>query len=555
MKIFSYDILVIGAGVAGQMAALEAGRRGRRVAILSKVQPFRTHSIVPEGGINVALKAGDSWRQQADDIWNDGHFLSDWDALEAVTKEGPQIVVSEFREHLDKDERGEIQAYDFAGTPRAAKAGKNTGLNFVRGLYTELLKHHVQIFPDRVLTSLVVDSGECVGVTVFDVSTGEVEGYSAPSVILCSGGFGYLYQNTAHTSHMTGDGQALAYQAGVALKDMEFVRFHHTILYGSNYAITEGAFRKGMHLYNKNSERFMSKYDPLREETETYYLKRYMQLELDAGMGIENKYFFADFTHLKEEYVNAELPRTRRGCLEALGLDLLRDRLPVVPGVFMTIGGIATDVDGKTSVKGLYAAGECACAGAHGADWRVGNTLLVALVFGKRAGISASTDQRKVSDRKVTESVQNETKRLRAIASRPESEPYHLVRGDLRRSMSENATVVRDRERLERALETNQGLKRRYEKASLWDPGLQFNQQLVEFLELGNMLILGEAVSHAALARKESRGAHWRSDFPERDDRNWLCHSIQQHTADGPKLTHAPVQLGDFKPKEQVIIR
>lgn len=557
MSTSGFDVLVIGAGLAGQMAALEAARRGRRVAILSKVQPFRSHSGIPEGGINLAFKTQDSWENQAWDIWNDGHFLSDWDALETVAKEGPEIVLNEFRACLDKDERGEVMAYDFAGTPRAVKAGKNTGLNFIRGLYNELLKQGVRIFPDRVVTSLVVDSGECLGATAFNVLDGQLEGYIAPNILLCSGGFGYLYQNTAHTSQMTGDGQALAYQAGAVLKDMEFVRFHHTILYGSHFAITEGAFRKGMHLYNKNGERFIGKYDPdpLMEGIETFYLKRYMQLELDAGMGVEDQYFLADFTHLSEDYVNTELPRTRRGCLIATGADLLRDRLPVVPGVFMTIGGIATDMDGKTNVNGLFAAGECACTGAHGADWRVGNTLLAALVFGRRAGIAASTDGREVSDKKVTESVQAETKRLSGIASRPENEPYHLVCGDLRRTMSKDVAVVRDHKRLRRTLGAIEALKKRYENASLWDPGLQFNEQLVEFLGLGNMLVLGESVAVAALAREESRGAHWRSDFQGRDDNKWLCHSLIQQSANGPLLSHVPVKLGKFKPEEKVIIR
>jgi succinate dehydrogenase/fumarate reductase flavoprotein subunit len=312
-----------------------------------------------------------------------------------------------------------------------------------------------------------------------------------------------------------------------------------------------------MHLYNKNSERFIGKYDPdpLMEGIETFYLKRYMQLELDAGMGVEGQYLLADFTHLSEDYVNTELPRTRRGCLVAMGLDLLRDRLPVVPGVFMTIGGIATDMDGKTNVEGLFAAGECACTGAHGADWRVGNTLLAALVFGKRAGIAAATGQKRTGERKVADCVDTEMKRLRGIAARPEGEPYHLVCGDLRRTMSKDATVVKDRGRLEHALRTIGALKKRYEKASLWDTGLQFNEQLVEFLGLGNMLILGEAVARAALAREESRGAHWRRDFQERDDKNWLCHSLLQHSSEGTVLRHVPVKLGKFKPEEKVIIR
>jgi succinate dehydrogenase / fumarate reductase flavoprotein subunit len=280
-----------------------------------------------------------------------------------------------------------------------------------------------------------------------------------------------------------------------------------------------------------------------------------MQLELDAGKGVEGKYFFADFTHLGEETINLDLPRTRRGCLEALALDMVYDRLPVVPGVFATLGGIAIDLHAKTRLPGLFAAGECACTGVHGADWRVGNTLLAALVFGSRAGRSAATHVGKASEKALAQTQRREEERLGEIASRSDGEPCHIIRGDLRRAMSKDVGPVRDEARLESALHVIERLKERYQKAVLWDTGLPFNQQLVGFIELGHMLFIGETVVRAALARTESRGSHWRSDFPNRDDQNWLCSSLAQSSAGGALVTHAPIQLGELKPRENVLIR
>lgn len=576
------DVIVVGAGIAGLLAALQAARRGKRVVILSKVQPFLTHSRIPEGGVNASLKTrrvfrvrpdapttldlgtqDDDWRRQAEDVWNDGFFLSDWDALETACKEGPEIIQKEFSDLLDKDESGEVLAYDHAGTSRSLKAGANTGLNFVRKLCAVLAEYNVQILSDRFVTSLVVDSGECQGVTAFNLGSGEVEGYAASRVILCTGGFGYLYENTLHDSSMTGDGQALAYQAGVPLKDMEFVRFHHFVLYGSHFAITEGAFRKGCELYNKDHERFLKKYDPnLMEGSEAFYLKRYIQQEINAGKAVDGKHVWAKFSHLGEDRINQLLPRTRKGCMNALNLDPVHDLLPIAPGVFATLGGVASDIHGRTDLDGLYAAGECACPGFHGADWRLGNTLLAAVVFGTKAGIAAAEDSehgssrsRADSDHAVSRTVQNEEKRLTEVVSRREGDAHEILRGTLRRTMTQDVGVSRDRLSLERALKTIGDLKVRYRRATLSDQGMQFNRQLVDYLGLGHMLLLGEAIASAALARTESRGAHWRTDFPERDDGSWLCHSHQCMTQVGMELAHIPVQLGEFKPRGEVLIR
>jgi succinate dehydrogenase / fumarate reductase flavoprotein subunit len=238
-----------------------------------------------------------------------------------------------------------------------------------------------------------------------------------------------------------------------------------------------------------------------------------------------------------------------------LGLDILKDRIPVVPGVYVTLGGIAIDVNGATGIRGLYAAGECACPGVHGADWKIGNTVLVALVFGKRAGAHAASDGAEVRETSVAESASKEAARLSDILARRQGRPYHLLAADLRRIMSKDVAIVRDQSRLKQTLELIRDLQAQYKQAVVWDHGLQFNQQLVAFLQLGHMLMVAEAVANAALAREESRGTHWRSDFPARDDAKWLRHSVQTYTPDGPALTHVPVKLGNFTPKEEVILR
>jgi succinate dehydrogenase / fumarate reductase flavoprotein subunit len=555
VQVFRYEVVVVGAGLAGAMAALEASRQGRSVVILSKSQPFGSHSVNPESGINLALQKSDDWRRHADDIWNDGHFLSDWDAAEVMCKDGPEMVKKDFYDLLDRDAQGGVKAYDVAGTSRAVKAGENTGLNFMRRAYRLLQEHRVPVAADRVVISLALEGGACRGATVLNAATGELEGYAARSVVLCTGGFGQVYQNTVHGPQMTGDGVALAYQAGVPLKNMEFVRFNQTIIYGTNAAITEGAFLRGMHLYNKHGERFMGKYEPLKfEATDLFHLKRYIQMELDAGTAIEGKYFLADFTHLDATHIDKELPNTRRKCA-LLGLDILKDPIPVVPGVYVTLGGIAIDVNGATAIPGLYAAGECACPGVHGADWKIGNTVLAALVFGKQAGTSAADWQAEMEEGTVATAVEREEARLNGILARDRGRPYHLLLMELRRAMSKDVAIIRDRSRLSVTLEAIRDLKAQYREAVVWDRGRESNQQLMGFLQLGGMLLVAEAVANAALAREESRGTHWRSDFPERDDANWLRHSLQSYTAGGPQLTHVPVQLGSFVPRESVILR
>jgi succinate dehydrogenase / fumarate reductase flavoprotein subunit len=542
VRVFRCDVVIVGAGLAGAMAALEAVRRGKSVVILAKGQPFTSHSVNPESGINLALQKSDDWRRHAEDIWNDGHFLSDWDAVEVVCKNGPELVRKDFYDLLDRDVKGGVVAYDVAGTPRAVKAGENTGLNFMRRAYALLKDQKVQVVADRVVTSLIMDERTCRGVIALNLETGELESYAGRGVVLATGGFGQIYQNTVHGSQMTGDGLALAYEAGAPLKDMEFVRFNQTIIYGTNVAITEGAFLRGMRLYNKNGERFMGKYEPEKfEATDLFHLKRYVQMEMDSGTAVEGKYFFADFTHLDEGHIDKELPSTRRKCA-LLGLDLLKDRVPVVPGVYVTLGGIAIDVNGATTIPGLYAGGECACPGVHGADWKIGNTVLAALVFGRRAGASAS-QRGKVGEAMIATAVEREEARLRDILARDRGRPYHLLVMALRRAMSKDVAIIRDRSRLRAALEIIRDLKAQYREAIVWDRGLE------------SMLLLAEAVANAALAREESRGTHWRSDFPERDDKNWLRHSLQSYSEAGPCLTHVPVQLGNFSPKEKVILR
>ncbi|MBM2811053.1 MAG: succinate dehydrogenase subunit [Chloroflexi bacterium] len=552
--IHEWDVLVVGGGIAGQIAALEAARLGKKVAILSKVEPWHTHSRNPRS-VNLSVAKGDDWRKQIDDAWDDSHFLADWEPMEVVATEGPELVLHEFGDILDRDEAGDIAAYSFAGTNRAIMAGQHSGLNFMRKMFAELEERGVPFMTDRTVTSLVMEGGRCVGVTALDLMGGQVEGHSAANVVLCTGGHGFLWQNSVHGIENSGDGQALAFRAGASLRDMEFTYYHQGYLYQTPHIITEGAFHRGLHLYNKDGERFLFNYEPEGESGKMYYTKRFMTLELEAGRGIENKFFWADFTHLDESEIDEVFPRARKDCLDSLGLDIVHDRVPMAPGVQATMGGIRIDLQGRTGITGLLAAGECANTGQHGADWRVGNFMLAALIFGSHAGKTAAAETGgpapAAREAAVIGAVHDETNRLAGIASRTGGRAFHLLRGELRRTMTEHVSVMRDADKLTRALDTVQRLKTQYETASLVLGGTRFNHQLAEFLGLGNMLTVGEAVIVAALARTETRGNHWRRDFPQRDDVRWGVHGIVFDTPDGPEIRHEPVKPGELKPREK----
>lgn len=555
MTVESFDVVVVGGGMAGQMAALEAARRGRRVAILSKVEPFFTHSRNPRS-VNVPTRPDDNWRKQADDIWQDGDCLSDWDAVEAVCTDGPALVHREFSDLLDRDAHGELILQTYPN--RGLSSEGHTGLNFMRRICALLAEAGVPMLTRRYVTSLAMGGGQCVGLTALNALTGELEAYAAKAVVLATGGFGYGYQNTTHGSESTGDGIALAYQVGVPLKDMEFVFIHHLNVFGTQVLVTEGAFRRGLHLLDRHEERFLAKYDSRMEVCGNILMRRFMEMEIEAGGAVENKYFLADFTHLSEEFIMEQLPRTRLGCLDQLGLDVVHDRVPVIPGLQITLGGIEIDVNGRTRVPGLYAAGECACPGVHGAAWLIGNPILVALVFGARAGASAAADQDAVSAdaaRLVESALKPEEARLDVLGSPANGEPFQLLRSTLRRTMTDNVGCVRDESKLQTALKTIHDVRRRFPNAALSHHGRQFNRELTDLLGLDSLLTCCETVVTAALGRTESRGTHWRRDYPNRDDERWMVHSLQTATPAGPALSHAPVKMGEFQPVAQALER
>lgn len=546
------DVIVVGGGIAGLTAALTASRMGASVKILSKTHPFQSHSTQPVGGVNLAVGREDSWQAHLADLVKDGDGFSDRETAEILCREGPAVFAEEFSSLFARE--GEpfkvLEEASLVGTPRLCIVGEGlanlVGLSLTRKLYREVSLRGIPILCDRFLLSLASVEGRASGGAALNFYSGEIEFHPASAVILAGGGLGDLYLHNSNSRFSTGDAIAIAYREGVSLLDMEFQRMHHLILYGTSYAITEGAFGKGLHLLNRDGERFLTRYAPdtMESATSTHLLKRYVQMEIDRGGGVEGKFLLGDFTHLGEAVVQKEIPRTRLGCLQALGLDIARERFPVVAGHFNTIGGVSVDENGATSIPGLFAAGECAGAGVHGADWRVGNSLLEAVVFGRRTGMAAEAFARENRVSSVGEEVcLRERHRLQALMDRDGPERVHLLRHELKRAMTEGVGVIRTQKGMSQAISRIRSLRRRAGSLRIEDKGREGNGELMSALELENLLDVGGVIAAAALARRESRGAHYRSDCPDRDDRQWLRHSLAVKREDVPELTYRPVRF------------
>jgi succinate dehydrogenase / fumarate reductase flavoprotein subunit len=540
-------------------AAIEAFDAGVDVAVISKIHPTRSHSGAAEGGINAALgnASEDDPEKHAFDTVKGSDYLGDQDAIEVLCQEAPDDVYQ--LEHwgavFSRTDDGRIAQRPFgaAGEPRTAYAADITGHVLVHVLYEQMMKRDVKTYEEWFAWRLVEDDGRCQGVICWDLLDGGLKLVGAKTVILCTGGAGRLYTGTTNAYSCTGDGMALALRMGVPLKDMEMMQFHPTTLSPSGVLITEGCRGEGAYLLNSEGERFLKNYAPNAMELASRdVISRAEQIEIDEGRGV-NGNVLLDLRHLGADRIIERLHGTRELSMVFAGVDPIHEPIPVRPGSHYHMGGVDTDLDGKTVLEGLYAAGECACVSVHGANRLGGNALMETITYGKRAGRAASEWALANTVVAPPESALADAEQeLQALLDRTEGERPHAIRDEMASTMHENFGVFRREEQMRLEGEIVSGLRERYERVVVEDKGDVFNSDLTQALELGFLLELAACMVEAGLARKESRGAHARPyDYPDRDDENFMQHTLVTLVDGSPQLTWAPVRVTKWEPMER----
>jgi len=559
METISHDVVIIGAGLAGQMAALEAAPSAD-TAIFSKVHPLRSHSVAAQGGINAPLGnvGEDDWKKHAYDTIKGSDYLADQDSVEVLCRNITARImeVDGFGAIFDRMADCRLAQRPFGGGsfPRTCYAGDSTGHEILDTLFSQLIKNNVKVYSEWLVTALTVEGGVCKGAVVTDLRSGERFFIRAKAVVLATGGSGRAYERTTNSHPCTGDGISMAYRAGATIGDMEFVQFHPTTLLGTNILISEAARGEGGILLNSQEERFMQRYAPkMQELAPRDIVTRSIQTEIGAGRGAGDKgdHVWLDLRALGKEVLLSKLPQLYRLAQDFLDLDASESLLPVQPGQHYTMGGVRTSNDGEASVSGLFACGECACVSVHGANRLGGNSLADTLVFGKLAGRKAVEYARKRQSPSVPhDAIMKEERRLDALFGNGQESAVE-IRRKLQRLMWEKAGIFRNEADLKQAMREIGELKGRYAQVSVEDDSAVFNTNLVQAIELGFLLDNAELTVLGALRREESRGSHYRTDFPERDDQHWLKHTLIS-LADGvPQLAYEPVRMTMFEPERR----
>jgi succinate dehydrogenase / fumarate reductase, flavoprotein subunit len=554
-----HDVLVVGAGCAGMRAAIEAFDAGADVALISKIHPTRSHSGAAEGGINAALgnASDDDPEKHAFDTVKGSDYLGDQDAIEILCNEAPGDVYQ--LEHwgavFSRTEEGRIAQRPFgaAGEPRTAYAADITGHVLIQVLYEQVVKRDILTYDEYFAWRLVVNDDRCQGVICWDLVNGGLKTIGAKTVILCTGGAGRLYVGTTNAYSCTGDGMALALRVGVPLKDMEMMQFHPTTLSPTGILITEGCRGEGAYLINGEGDRFMQRYAPNAMELASRdVISRAEQIEIDEGRGVDGSVLL-DLRHLGAEKIIERLPGTRELAMTYALIDPIHEPIPVRPGAHYHMGGVDTDIDGRTELEALYAAGECACVSVHGANRLGGNALMETITYGKRVGRAAAEWALTNTTVSVPPSVETDAEReVKTLLDRRVGERPWRIRDELAQTMHENFGVFRRQRQMEEQGRIVGYLRDRYENVVVDDKGEVFNSDLTQALELGFLLELAACMVVAGLERKESRGAHARpDDYPERDDENYLRHTMVRWIADEPVLDWKPVTITKWQPEER----
>ncbi|MBI5562361.1 MAG: FAD-binding protein [Deltaproteobacteria bacterium] len=552
----THDLIVVGGGLAGMRSAIEAARAGLNVAVVSKVYPVRSHSVAAQGGINAAIKDTDSWENHAFDTVKGSDYLGDQDAIEILCQEAPLNIreLETMGAIFNRDAEGNIAQRPFggAGYPRTCYLADRTGHALLHVMYEQLVKHGVVLYDEWNVIKIVVDDGRAVGVIAMEFATGKLHRLHAKATLIATGGYGRVYRTTTNALSCTGDGLGLALNAGVELMDMEFVQFHPTTLKRTGILMTEGCRGEGGYLLNGKGERFMERYAPKAKELASRdVVSRAEQTEIEAGRGVDGCVLL-DMRHLGEKKINEKLGQIRELAINFAGVDPVKDPVPVRPGVHYSMGGIRTDNGCATALPGLYAAGEAACVSVHGANRLGGNSLLEAIVFGRRAGISVvehcrSTDLPRFPDSALRDAGHE----VADIIRREGGEDPASLRNEMGEAMEAHSGVFRDRERLAKGVEKIAALKERYRNVSLTDKADYYNNELLSVIELGGMLTVAESILIGALAREESRGSHSRTDFTTRDDANWLKHTLVYKDYGRLKLRYKDVAKTRWEPQER----
>ncbi len=561
-----HDVLIIGAGLAGLRAAVGVSEK-YDTAVLTKVHPVRSHSIAAQGGMNAALanvdgSKDDTIEKHTFDTIKGSDYLADQSAARIMCEQAPLLVyeLDHWGCPWSRLEDGKIAQRPFggAGYPRCCYAADRSGHMVLHTLYERSVQTGVKVYEEWLAISLAVENDRIHGVVAMEMATGRLEVISAKVVVLATGGYGRIFSRSSNALICTGSGISLAYEAGVPIEDMEFVQFHPTTLYGTNILMSEGARGEGGYLVNNKGERFMEKYAPSAMELAPRdIVARSIQTEINEGRGFNDEYVHLDLRHLGREKILERLPGIREIALDFGGVDPIDEPVPIQPGQHYSMGGIDTNVHGETRVNGLYAAGECACVSVHGANRLGGNSLLDTTVFGKLVGEAIPKylegDVKDPDDSVLNSELKKQEEVIANIVSRDQSgETVGTILNEMRETVFHKCGVFREKKLLEEAYTKVKELKERYKNVAIQDgSSRRYNPGLMNVLELRGMLDMAEMIVAGAIPREECRGAHWRLDFPGRDDKNWLKHTIAEYSPEGPKFRYTDVEITDYEPKER----
>lgn len=557
-----HDIVIVGGGLAGSRAAVEIARTDPRlsVAIVSKVHPIRSHSVAAQGGIAASLQnvdAEDSWLSHAFDTVKGSDYLADQDAVEVLTRSAPGVIVD--LEHIgvlfSRLPDGRIAQRPFGGHShrRTCYAADKTGHAILHELVSRLFQYKVPVYDEWYVLKLIVEEGEVRGLVIYHIPTGRLEVVRSKAILFATGGYGRVFNTTSNDFASTGDGLCLAAMAGLPLQDMEFVQFHPTGLYPVGVLISEAVRGEGAYLVNDQGERFMERYAPSKRELAPRDItSRAIDTEIRAGRGIGGgRYIHLDVRHLGKQQIMERIPFAHDEALRHLGIDIVDAPMPVRPTVHYSMGGIPTTIDCRVlsshnqEVAGFFAAGEAACASVHGANRLGSNSLLECVVFGARAGASLA---RYAQDRSLPmldeQRYLAEARDLLAgLCAQQGPLRIDLLRRTFQDTMTDHCSLFREASVLKEGIERIEQLKTRYHEMRLDDRGTCYNTEIVEALEMRSLLAVGEMILASALAREESRGAHWRTDYPGRNDEHYLKHTLAYQTPEGVRIEYRPVNL------------